>query len=108
MIGKYQGTIYPEGGGYTGALDLGYDGAGRRLRAKRKGKTKTAVKDKLIAFVADHEKGIQTAKEAETYTVREAVEDWLDKGTKLLDPGTVTGYRGLAAKHLTPVIGALR
>jgi len=32
LIGKYQGTIYPEGNGYTGAIDLGYDGAGRRQR----------------------------------------------------------------------------
>ena len=40
LIGKYQATIYPEGDGQTGAIDMGYDGAGRRLRVKRKGKTK--------------------------------------------------------------------
>ncbi len=26
LIGRYQGTIYPEGNGYTGAIDLGFDG----------------------------------------------------------------------------------
>jgi hypothetical protein len=25
MIGKYKGAIYPENGGYTGAIDLGSD-----------------------------------------------------------------------------------
>ena len=27
LIGKYEATIYPEGDGYTGAIDVGYDGA---------------------------------------------------------------------------------
>ena len=44
LIGKYEATIYPEGDGYTGAIDVGYDGAGRRQRIKRKGRTKAIVK----------------------------------------------------------------
>jgi hypothetical protein len=47
LIGKHQATIYPEGDGFTGAISLGFDGRGNRLRVKRKGKTKAAVKDKL-------------------------------------------------------------
>ena len=46
-IGKYEGAIFPEGGGYTGVIDLGPGANGRRRRVKRKGKTKTQVKDKL-------------------------------------------------------------
>jgi hypothetical protein len=46
LIGKYQATIYAEGIGYTGAIDIGYDGAGRRQRIKRKGRTKAQVRDK--------------------------------------------------------------
>src|SRR5437660_462569 len=45
LIGKYQATIYPERGGYTGAISLGYDGQGNRVRVKYKGRTKTAVKE---------------------------------------------------------------
>jgi integrase len=108
LIGKYQGTIYPEGNGYTGAIDLGYDGAGKRQRVKRKGRTKTAVKDKLTQLVADKEKGIQTDQDTENYTVAEAVADWLAKGTRNLDEGTVGGYRILADKHLVPAIGATK
>jgi integrase len=32
LIGKYQATIYPEGNGYTGAIDLEYNAMGRRKR----------------------------------------------------------------------------
>jgi integrase len=108
LIGKYQGTIYPEGNGYTGAIDLGFDGAGKRQRVKRKGRTRAAVKDKLAKLVEDREKGIKTTKDTENYTVREAVTDWLAKGIKNLDPDTVDGYRILAEGHLVPVIGATR
>lgn len=37
IIGKYEGTIYPEDNGYTGTIDLGTDGKGGRNRLKRKG-----------------------------------------------------------------------
>jgi hypothetical protein len=47
IIGKHEATIYPEGNGYTGAISLGFDATGRRRRVKRKGQTKTEVKDKL-------------------------------------------------------------
>jgi hypothetical protein len=40
LIGKYEATIYPEGNGYTGAIDVGYDGKGNRQRIKRKARTK--------------------------------------------------------------------
>jgi len=84
LIGKYQGTIYPEGDGFTAAIDLGFDGAGRRQRVKRKGKTKAAVKDKLKQLVEEREKGIQTDKATENYSVKEAVNDWLATAAKKL------------------------
>ena len=108
LIGTYQGTIYPEGSGYTGAIDLGYDGRGIRQRIKRKGRTKTAVKDKLIKLVQDRESGIQTTKETENYTVADAVRDWLSKGLKDRDDDTVRTNRILAEKHVTPLIGATK
>jgi hypothetical protein len=43
IIGKYEGTIYPEDNGYTGAIDLGTNGKGDRNRLKRKGRTKEIV-----------------------------------------------------------------
>lgn len=67
MIGKYEGSIYPEGNGYTGALELGFDPNGKRKRLKRKGRTKTEVRDKLKEAAKDLESGI---KSSATYTSR--------------------------------------
>ena len=53
IIGKYEATIYPEGDGWTGAISLGFDAAGKRQRVKRKGRTKAQVKDKLREVVED-------------------------------------------------------
>ncbi len=105
LIGKYQATIYPEGDGFTGAISLGFDGRGTRQRIKRKGRTKAAVKDKLIQAVKDLETGIDAS---DAYTVADAVRDWLAKGTKNLGAGTVDGYRMLADQHLIPEIGAAK
>ena len=108
LIGKYQSSIYPEGNGYTGAIDLGFDGTGKRQRIKRKGRTKAAVKDKLIKVVHDRESGVKTSKDTENYTVEQAMTDWLSKGLKDLGPGTVSGYRILAGQHVLPLIGATK
>ena len=44
MIGKYDATIYPEGDGYTGAIDLGVNAKGQRRRVKRKGRTRPRLR----------------------------------------------------------------
>ena len=79
IIGKYEATIYPEGDGYTGAISLGFDAAGKRQRVKRKGRTKAQVKDKLREVVEDLAAGVTAA---EGYTVADAISDFLDQGMK--------------------------
>ena len=64
------------------------------------------MKDKLIKVVQDRESGVKTTKDTENYTVEQAMTDWLSKGLKGLDPGTVSGYRILAEQHVLPLIGA--
>jgi hypothetical protein len=103
LIRSYEGTIYPEGSEHCGAVDLGYDGQGRRQRIKRRGRTKQLVKDRLIKAVDDLEAGIETSN---NYTVGEAVAEWLERGTRGYDESTVTTYRLLAGKHLVPLIGS--
>jgi hypothetical protein len=103
IIGKYDGTIYPEANGYTGAIHLGTNGKGDRIRLKRKGRTKEIVKDKLKKAVAEIEAGIETSG---SYTVVEAVRDWLDRGTKGLSAKTINDYKSLAESNLIPFIGA--
>ncbi|MEV6149648.1 site-specific integrase [Nonomuraea sp. NPDC052129] len=105
LIGKYEATIYPEGEGYTGAISLGFGPDGRRQRLKRKAKTKTAVKDKLIKAVKDLEAGVIAS---ETYTVRDAVNDWLSKGLKGRSENTVTKLRILAETHVIPGLGKIK
>jgi hypothetical protein len=103
IIGNYEGTIYPEGSGYTGAVDLGTNGKGGRIRLKRKGRTKEIVKDKLKDAVADLEAGIETS---DDYTVENAVHDWLARGTKGLSAKMINDYKSLAESNLIPFIGA--
>jgi integrase len=105
LIGKYQGTIYPETNGYTGSIDLGFDGHGNRIRVKRRGRTKAIVRERLIQVVADRDAGIKTT---DGYTVREAARDWLEKGTRDLDQSTIETYRILIDKHLVSEIGAIK
>ncbi|TDC85489.1 site-specific integrase [Nonomuraea deserti] len=105
LIGKYEATIYPEGDGFTGAISLGFGPDGKRQRLKRKAKTKTAVKDKLIKAVKDLEAGITAS---ETYTVRDAVNDWLSKGIKGRSENTVTKLRILAETHVIPGLGKIK
>jgi integrase len=101
LIGKYEGTIYPEGDGYRGAVDVGM-GADRQ-RLKRRGRTKEIVKDKLKKAVAELEAGIETS---DDYTVEQAVRDWLARGTKGLSAKTINDYTSLAESNLIPFIGA--
>ena len=105
IIGKYEATIYPEGDGYTGAISLGFDAAGKRQRVKRKGRTKAQVKDKLHEVVEDLE-AVVTA--AEGYTVADAISDFLDQGMKGKSADTVDNYRSLAGNHLIPYLGAAK
>ena len=105
IIGKYEATIYPEGDGYTGAISLGFDAAGKRLRVKRKGRTKAQVRDKLREVVEDLEAGVSAA---EGYTVADAISDFLDHGMKGKSPETTSNYRSLADHHLIPQLGAAR
>jgi integrase len=105
LIGKYEASIYPEGEGYTGAISLGANPSGKRQRVKRKGKTKTQVKAKLIELVADLEAGVKT--EA-NYTVKDAVNDFLEKGLKGRSKGTIDNYRSLADNNIIPKIGAAK
>jgi len=104
-IGSYEATIYREGDGYTGALSLGFDAAGRRKRVKRKGRTKAQVKDKLREVVEDLESGVTAT---DGYTVEQAVDDFLAHGMKGKSKTTIDNYRSIAGHHLTPHIGAAK
>lgn len=106
MIGRYEGSIYREGDGWTGAISLGFGPDGKRKRLKRKGRTKTEVKDKLRQAVEDLAKGV---KPDHRYSVTDAVNDFLAAFDKTgRSPNTESVYRSLADHHLIPFIGRIR
>jgi len=105
LIGKYQATIYPEDNGYIGAISLGFDGRGNRKRIKRRGRTKAAVTDKLRKAVDALETGIDAS---DSYTVGDAVRDWLTRGLKDRDAHTIAANRILAERQVIPLIGAIK
>ena len=61
---------------WVAAVSLGYKG-GKRVRRKVTGRTKTEVKLKLRELRRDLDKGIRPSA---TYTVGDALDDWLANG----------------------------
>ena len=89
---------------YVGSVSLGYGPDGKRIRRKVFGKTKQEVRDRLKALHKEMEAGVKSSK---TYTVREAVEDWLREGLDGTSERTRTLYEGLLGP-LLDAIGARR
>ena len=85
---------------YMGAISLGYGPDGKRIRRKVSGKTKQEVRAKLQALHQELNSGVRSSS---TYTVREAVDDWLREGLDGTSDRTRTLYEGL----LGPVLDAI-
>jgi hypothetical protein len=62
---------------FVGAISVGFGPGGTRLRSKVTGRTKVEVRDKLKAAHAELDRGLHTSA---TYTVQQAVDDWLEGG----------------------------
>jgi integrase len=71
---------------WYGSVSLGFDSGGKRLRRKVSGKTKAEVKDKLRELHSDLDAGVQTSA---SYTVAQAVADWMREGRDGRSPSTV-------------------
>lgn len=84
----------------VGSVSLGYGPDGKRIRRKVFGKTKQEVRDRLKALHQEMDAGVKSSK---TYTVREAVEDWLREGLDGTSERTHTLYEGL----LGPLLDAI-
>jgi integrase len=82
---------------YVGAVSLGFGPDGRRIRRKVYGRTKQEVRDKLKALHAELDRGLRTSG---TYTVRQAVEDWLHDGL----PGRSERTRAANRESAAPLL----
>ena len=82
---------------YVGAISLGFGPDGKRTRRKVTGRTKQEVRDKLKALHAELDRGLHTSA---TYTVRQAVDDWLAGGL----PGRSERTRSIYREALIPLL----
>jgi hypothetical protein len=74
---------------YVGAVSLGHK-AGKRVRRKITGRTKTEVKAKLRQLRHELDSGVRSSA---TYTVGNALDDWLASGLSGRSGRTVELYR---------------
>ncbi|MGH3187132.1 MAG: site-specific integrase [Streptosporangiaceae bacterium] len=82
---------------YVGSVSIGYGPDGKRIRRTVLGKTKQEVRAKLKDLHKELDRGVRSSS---TYSVREAVEDWLAEGLDDASSRTRTLYEGL----LEPVL----
>jgi integrase len=87
-------------GRWRGVISLGYGPDAKRIRRKVSGSTKTAVVDALKALHEELDRGLHTSR---TYTVRQAVEDWLDGGLPGRSERTRSVYREATAPLLEQI-----
>ncbi|WP_298457882.1 tyrosine recombinase XerC [uncultured Cellulomonas sp.] len=91
---------------WVGLVSLGYWPNGKRRVKWISGRTKTEVRAKLRDAQRVQDAGL--AAERHAYTVREAVESWLDHGLVGRGDSTVANRRSLAITHVLPELGARR
>src|SRR5438034_2617304 len=82
---------------YIGSVSLGYGPDGKRIRRNVLGRTKQEVRGKPKALHGELNAGV---KSSSTYTVRDAVDDWLREGVNGTSERTRCLYEGL----LEPVL----
>ena len=85
---------------YVGAVSVGWAADGRRLRKKVRGRTKQEVRDKLKALHAEMDAGVRSSA---TYTVEQAVADWLAEGLDGRSERTRRLYDGLLRSLLEEI-----
>ncbi len=90
---------------YIGAVSLGFGPNGRRIRKKVIGKTKVEVRDKLRQL---HRELDTNVRPRQSYTVSQALDDWLNEELSGLAPKTVQLYQKTIAPALRARLGSAR
>lgn len=91
---------------WIATASLGFAPDGRRIVRKASGRTKAEAKAKLAQLLRDYEDGLAIA--PATFTVKDAVEDWLRFGLSGRDAATVEACTHLCRTHVIPALGARR
>ena len=89
---------------WIASVTVGYTPAGKRIVRRGSGITKTEAKTQLKEVMRDYEDGLAIG--SHTFTVANAVEDWLAYGLTGLSATTIEKYGYLRRGHIIPDIGA--
>jgi len=89
---------------WIASITVGYTPAGKRIVRKASGKTKTEARTKLREKIRDYEDGLLTTHH--TYTVADAINDWLTYGLTNRTQATRDKYGFLCRGHIIPDLGA--
>ena len=89
---------------WIATVTLGYAPSGKRIVRRASGRTKTEAKNKLKELIREHDDGLAAA--PRSYTVADAVTDWLDYGLSGRSSNTIETGRILANQHVIPALGA--
>ena len=87
-------------------VTVGYRPNGKRITRTGSGKSKTAAKDRLKEILRDYEDGLTMAADAATYTVKDAVENWLKYGLAGRSAATRDKAAIIAHVRIIPDLGA--
>lgn len=108
--GKGEGAVYfdDKRQRWVGAVDLGYDAYGKRIRKAVRAKTKSEVLKKLDEARRAHAEGTLDGRN-ERITVARFLDDWLTTVVpERVRPSTASGYRYQAQKYIVPYLGRAR
>jgi integrase len=89
---------------WIATVTLGYAPSGKRIVRRASGRTKTEAKNKLKELIREHDDGLAAA--PRSFTVADAVTDWLDYGLSGRSSNTIETRRILANQHVIPALGA--
>jgi hypothetical protein len=105
--GQGEDSIYWESSKnrYVGAVSLGFSPAGTRVRRKVTGRTKAEVRDKLRELHQEVNSGLKTS---HSYTVNDALGDWLAHDLDEVSACTVVLYRGTITPTLREQLGTVK
>lgn len=105
---KGEGALYQRksDGLWVGAVDLGYDGQGKRLRKPVYSRSYDVAVRKLRALRREAEENDLTSP---SLTVEKWMDHWLDHiASARLKPRTLATYRGYVKRYIVPAIGRRR
>ena len=101
--GRGEASIYPDGDRWRGAISLGFDDQGKRIRKKVSGRTKAEVMAKLREIQRQIDRGVPV--QDDRLTVGRFLTRWvLDSLPGSVEESTLDDYSDTVRLHLLPAL----